>query len=308
MNRFLVLLTLLCCQFLVEGQEALSSYEIVGDSIVFQFNIDAIDEILEDENVILHDFEGTDFKSLITSGEFGKWVENGWKIYQKSGIVYQLRKCLDDFKAFDWTHKYLVPSDNWKFPRSEIFDDEDNTVQDDIRIAEVSENGNVKFEIAGCESADKVILTGSFNKWDEHQIEMKKGDKSWTINMQLSPGIYEYKFIVDGVWYHDFTNNLSLKNEHETLNSILLVGKEHRFYLEGHLEEKEVILAGSFNNWDEEAMPLVKSEDGWYLTIPLPPGKHYYKFKLKKEWILDPGNKLQQGDDEGNVNSVLVIN
>jgi 1,4-alpha-glucan branching enzyme len=49
-----------------------------------------------------------------------------------------------------------------------------------------------------------VQLAGDFNAWDPnvHFLD-KKSDEMWEINLDLSPGRYEYKFLVDGQWYND---------------------------------------------------------------------------------------------------------
>lgn len=290
----------------VIGQEANSSYEIKADSVIFQFDANFLEDILNDENSIFHDFVKTDFQQLISSKAYETWSENGWVIQKISEHEFQLRKCLDDFIPFNWDDKYLVPSENWRFPRSLPLENDQEGVNE--RIAEVASDGNADFTLSGFSRADKVILTGSFNNWDEDAIKMVKNDTGWTTKMRLSPGIYEYKFIVDGQWHHDNSNPLKLTNEHQTLNSILLVGKEVQFNLKGYHDIKNVVLSGSFNNWNEDAMQMNKTENGWNLSVPLPPGKHYYKFKIRRDWILDKDNPLEQKDERGNTNSVLIIN
>lgn len=42
---------------------------------------------------------------------------------------------------------------------------------------------------------------------------------------------------------------------------------------------RRVSLAGDFNNWDLEDMPMYKGSDGvWYLSVSLTPGRHEYRF------------------------------
>jgi len=49
--------------------------------------------------------------------------------------------------------------------------------------------------------AKKVFLAGTFNDWNEGSIPMTKGkDGNWITNLELSPGHYEYKFVIDGKW------------------------------------------------------------------------------------------------------------
>jgi 1,4-alpha-glucan branching enzyme len=52
--------------------------------------------------------------------------------------------------------------------------------------------------------AKKVILAGSFNKWDVKKLAAKKDAKgNWSVKASLKPGRHEYKFIVDGNWWND---------------------------------------------------------------------------------------------------------
>ncbi|MCZ2078643.1 MAG: glycogen-binding domain-containing protein [Bryobacterales bacterium] len=54
-----------------------------------------------------------------------------------------------------------------------------------------------------CQAADAkaVFLAGTFNNWDPANIPMRQiSEGEWTAELELAPGRYEYKFIVDGVW------------------------------------------------------------------------------------------------------------
>ncbi len=51
------------------------------------------------------------------------------------------------------------------------------------------------------EGAQAVFLAGSFNDWDPTRTPMElQDDGSWRIEVELAPGRYEYKFVVDGAW------------------------------------------------------------------------------------------------------------
>jgi 1,4-alpha-glucan branching enzyme len=48
---------------------------------------------------------------------------------------------------------------------------------------------------------------------------------------------------------------------------------------------RRVSLAGDFNNWDPEDMPMYKGSDGvWYLSVSLTPGRHEYQFIADGVW------------------------
>jgi hypothetical protein len=58
-----------------------------------------------------------------------------------------------------------------------------------------------------------------------------------------------------------------------------------------------VTWAGEFNGWNATASPMAKGGDGtWSIVIPLPPGKHQYKFVVDGQWIADPENGVTAGD------------
>jgi 1,4-alpha-glucan branching enzyme len=59
---------------------------------------------------------------------------------------------------------------------------------------------------------------------------------------------------------------------------------------------RRVSLAGDFNDWDLEDMPMYKASDGvWYLSVSLTPGRHEYRF-------------IADGVRQGNENSVKIVN
>lgn len=65
-----------------------------------------------------------------------------------------------------------------------------------------SESGekSVRFQCSASE-AQAVFLAGTFNNWDPAATPMLRDDGGeWRVAVALSPGTYEYKFIVDGEW------------------------------------------------------------------------------------------------------------
>ena len=72
---------------------------------------------------------------------------------------------------------------------------------------------------------------------------------------------------------------------------------------------KSVALAGTFNNWDKAARPMVLGADGrtWTTSLKLPYGPQQYKFVLDGEtWIVDPKGRTVD-DGNGNRNSALLV-
>lgn len=52
--------------------------------------------------------------------------------------------------------------------------------------------------------ARKVCLGGTFNQWNPDACFLKKDSSGkWAVTLKLSPGRYEYRYIVDGAWQND---------------------------------------------------------------------------------------------------------
>ena len=50
-------------------------------------------------------------------------------------------------------------------------------------------------------NAREVFLAGTFNAWEPQSLRMEKDAQGlWGRTLDLAPGKYEYKFIVDGQW------------------------------------------------------------------------------------------------------------
>jgi len=72
--------------------------------------------------------------------------------------------------------------------------------------------------------AKQVSLSGEFNGWSPDAIPMKRQeDGHWETTVDLAPGRYQYKFIVDGEWIPDLLARENVWNQHGTLNSVVEV-------------------------------------------------------------------------------------
>lgn len=91
----------------------------------------------------------------------------------------------------------------------------------------------------------------------------------------------------------------------------------HKVHLSCHAPEaKAVFVAGTFNDWKPDVAPLhhhlPKGE--WTGTVPLPPGRHEYKFVVDGQWCCEPGTPDESRDDPnccansfGTMNRVLEV-
>lgn len=73
-------------------------------------------------------------------------------------------------------------------------------------------------------------------------------------------------------------------------------------------EARQVSVAGTFNQWDANAAPLVRSDNGvWTATITLPAGQHQYAFVVDGgRWVPDPSAPAVS-DGFGRRNSILAL-
>jgi 1,4-alpha-glucan branching enzyme len=73
-------------------------------------------------------------------------------------------------------------------------------------------------------NAKEVVVTGDFTSWSATGIAMKKGGNGlWKTTVNLKPGKYEYKFVVDGQWWNDPNNATTVGNSFGSLNSLKVV-------------------------------------------------------------------------------------
>ncbi len=79
------------------------------------------------------------------------------------------------------------------------------------------------------------------------------------------------------------------------------------FTLKGYADARVVVLAGSFNNWNESQLLFARAGDEWVCRVDLTPDRYTYKFIVDGNWLLDPANPEREEDEYGNLNSVLIV-
>ena len=82
----------------------------------------------------------------------------------------------------------------------------------------------VTFTVHG-EKGHSVYLAGEFNKWAPASKKMayKARKGIYTATVKLAPGVYQYKFVIDGTWCADPENVNAVPNSHGTFNSVIEV-------------------------------------------------------------------------------------
>ena len=73
-------------------------------------------------------------------------------------------------------------------------------------------------------AACSVCVAGTFNGWDANASPLRqfRGGR-WSVRLSLEPAIYEYRFLVDGVWKPDPAARRYVTNCCGGVNSVLVV-------------------------------------------------------------------------------------
>lgn len=177
--------------------------------------------------------------------------------------------------------------------------------------------------------AGSVYLAGEFNGWDPGARAMTDddGDGVFEVTIELAPGRYAYKFVVDGNWQADPNAADSVDDGFGGSNSVIEVTGDEApaatmpgdaardvtttgvpFRLEAP-GAGSVFVAGEFNNWSPNQDAL-RDEDGdgvFETALDLDPGRYAYKFVVDGNWQEDPNATESTDDGFGGKNSVIVV-
>ena len=187
------------------------------------------------------------------------------------------------------------------------------------------------FSYAAAAGVGEVLVAGDFTGWAASPWPLADGDGdgTWTLEAELDPGTYEYKFIVDGVWLHDPSNPNQVPDPFGDFNSVLTIApcgggdtgggdtgggdtgggscQPHVFSYAAAAGVAEVVVAGEFNGWGQTPWALA-DDDGdhtWTLEVSLDPGAYQYKLVVDGGWLLDPANPQTATGGDGILNSLL---
>jgi hypothetical protein len=72
---------------------------------------------------------------------------------------------------------------------------------------------------------------------------------------------------------------------------------------------EHVYVCGDFNHWQPTSLRMIGSPDAglWEKRLPLPPGRHEYKFFVDGRWLHDPDASKNVPNIYGSLNSVLEV-
>ncbi len=280
-------------------------YVIDGRWAADPFNRQCEDDFNGGENSVVFCFNHifrlagqSEAKRVVLCGSFNNWREDELKMIRiRSGWGLQLF-----LREGTHAYKYLVDG-NWINDPSAAVTRPDGAGNTNSFIGI---GDSMIFQLKGYPNAKKVILAGSFNGWNTGELFMQKTETGWILPYALAPGVYEYRFIVDGTWLSDPDNPLHAGDK-ECDNSVLVFQPNYTFRLDGQAEAKKVAVAGSFNGWNGNNYRMTRQDGKWVFPISLRPGKYTYKFVVDGKWIRDPGNQLWEENEYGTGNSVIWI-
>lgn len=235
--------------------------------------------------------------SVFLSGNFNDW-STGSTPMQKTDSGWIALVKLRPGKYF---YKFIVDG-NWQY-------DANNSLKEDDGYGSFNStyfHPNYTFHLKGYSEAKKVILAGSFNDWNEKELQMHKTADGWALNLYLKEGTHTYKFIVDGNWMLDPENKIVRPDGMGHANSVMAIGDTTYFVLNGYNEARLVVLTGSFNGWNTAELEMQKTATGWRIPYVLAAGNYEYKFIVDGNWITDPDNPFYVGDTDHR-NSIRVI-
>lgn len=223
-----------------------------------------------------------DAKEIIISGSFNNWRTSEHYMERNAQGVWELTLPLQPGK---YLYKFIVDG-YWKHdPQNELKEQDGWNGHNSVLYIY-----NHRFYLPGRQKAKKVTLTGSFNGWNLKELPMERGADGWFTHLYLKDGSHAYKFLVDGKYHADPLNDDKRPDGFGGFNSFLSLGKAYRFYLPGFENGEKVVLSGTFNNWNEEELPMTKTKSGWELYYAVPEGNYEYKFIVDGAWHEDVFN------------------
>jgi enterochelin esterase-like enzyme len=102
-----------------------------------------------------------------------------------------------------------------------------NTGQTDMLVRKmpppVPSTGNTTFTLRGHTDAQVVAIYGSFNDWSQTKNYCAKESDGWVCRIDLTPGKYTYKFLVDGVGLNDPANSATEDDGHGQMASVIII-------------------------------------------------------------------------------------
>jgi hypothetical protein len=72
--------------------------------------------------------------------------------------------------------------------------------------------------------AQEASVVGSFNNWNPRATPMQRDARGdWSVEVQLPPGEYRYRFLVDGEWRDDPAARFTAMNSYGSFDAVVVV-------------------------------------------------------------------------------------
>ncbi|WP_305767917.1 hypothetical protein [Candidatus Epulonipiscium viviparus] len=216
-----------------------------------------------------------------------------------------------DISELKHKYKFVVDGDSLRDPANDQMTDQGNSILNMIYAIspEVAETDvTLRYYAPDAKEVSVEIATASMKR-----PLTKTENGVWQETLTLTPGDYEYKFIVDGKRVTDPYNSAPLSY---TGNSVFVIeapvevvspvvaGKTATFSYYNPTAT-DVYVVGDFNNWlKTDEMKMTKdSDDVWKITLDLEAGEHQYQFDVDGVLVADSAN----GEPTIDGNSVVSI-
>lgn len=245
---------------------------------------------------LLRDFK--DAETVVLSGSFNQWdtgaermmrSDSGWVLVRKLLPGKHLYKFIVDGKWVSDPSNFQVEDDGYNGRNSIYF------------------QTNVRFLLPGFTDHQSFYVSGSFCDWSTNLIPMQRTEAGWYADLFLKDGSYQYKFQDGAFWVEDLLNPIKVDDTQGGFNSVLELGQAMRFSLRGYPNARNVILSGTFNEWNESALRMHRDSSGnWTREVVLAPGNYEYKFIVDGQWITDPQCPDSVVNDQHTWNSIRV--
>jgi hypothetical protein len=112
---------------------------------------------------------------------------------------------------------------------SRFIEQQTEPVDSGIRLESAMEAGSgfqdVLFVVPAPLNATSVVVVGDFNDWEATPLTDKDGDGIWTTTIPLSPGRYEYGYLIDGKWWGEDPRADDHIQSFGELSSVLYIGR-----------------------------------------------------------------------------------
>eukprot|EP01130_Rhizamoeba_saxonica_P002471 TRINITY_DN12265_c0_g1_i1.p1 TRINITY_DN12265_c0_g1~~TRINITY_DN12265_c0_g1_i1.p1 ORF type:complete len:346 (+),score=73.58 TRINITY_DN12265_c0_g1_i1:74-1111(+) len=160
------------------------------------------------------------------------------------------------------------------------------------------------------EEHPELYISGSWDNWlQKHQLVFDPVFGTSLVDIPLLPGLYQYKYIIDGEWVHRDGNDV-LVNDLGTYDNVVFVGGDfelpYTFEWIGDANQVQLVLDYDWNDRTEMIKDVIDGQTIFSCYIDLPLGTFFYKYIVDGEWTTR-SDLATKADKEGNINNYVEI-